>query len=97
VWEIEESKHRPGYVLHTVGWPLDYKTYGGTFIYHMDDRQVAMGLVVALDYKNPYLSPYEEYQARILWQTISTLLSFGWIYSRLRVDYLKSIRSLSIW
>ncbi|KAG0617711.1 hypothetical protein M758_4G009400 [Ceratodon purpureus] len=62
VWEIEESKHRPGYVLHTVGWPLDYKTYGGSFLYHMDNRQVAIGLVVALDYKNPYLSPYEEYQ-----------------------------------
>lgn len=62
VWEVEESKHIPGYVLHTVGYPLDYRTYGGTFLYHMDNRQVAIGLVVALDYKNPYLSPYEEYQ-----------------------------------
>ncbi|XP_002974941.2 electron transfer flavoprotein-ubiquinone oxidoreductase, mitochondrial isoform X1 [Selaginella moellendorffii] len=62
VWEVEESKHRPGFVLHTVGWPLNTKTYGGSFLYHMANRQVAVGLVVALDYQNPYLSPYEEYQ-----------------------------------
>eukprot|EP00850_Spirogloea_muscicola_P012239 SM000078S22098 [mRNA] locus=s78:393693:399098:+ [translate_table: standard] len=63
VWEVEESKHHPGEVLHTVGYPLDNKTYGGSFIYHMDNRQVALGLITALDYKNPYMSPFQEFQA----------------------------------
>ncbi|KAK8945250.1 hypothetical protein KSP39_PZI007734 [Platanthera zijinensis] len=62
VWEIEEEKHDPGAVLHTIGWPLDRSTYGGTFLYHMKDRQVALGLVVALNYRNPYLSPFDEFQ-----------------------------------
>lgn len=62
VWEIEEANHAPGMVLHTVGWPLDMNTYGGSFLYHMNDRQIAIGLVVALDYRNPYLSPYDEFQ-----------------------------------
>ncbi|KAL3675881.1 hypothetical protein R1sor_025829 [Riccia sorocarpa] len=62
VWEVDASKHRPGFSLHTVGWPLNTKTYGGSFLYHMDNQQVAVGFVVALDYKNPYLIPYEEYQ-----------------------------------
>ncbi|KAF2322067.1 hypothetical protein GH714_006186 [Hevea brasiliensis] len=62
VWEIDESKHNPGAILHTLGWPLDKKTYGGSFLYHMKDRQVSIGLVVALNYRNPYLSPYEEFQ-----------------------------------
>ncbi|CAN1833591.1 Electron transfer flavoprotein-ubiquinone oxidoreductase, mitochondrial [Linum perenne] len=62
VWEIDESKHTPGAVIHTLGWPLDHKTYGGSFLYHMDERQVALGLVVALNYRNPYLNPYEEFQ-----------------------------------
>nr|CAD1836334.1 unnamed protein product [Ananas comosus var. bracteatus] len=62
VWEIEEGKHDPGSVLHTIGWPLDSNTYGGSFLYHMDDRQVSIGFVVALNYRNPYLSPYDEFQ-----------------------------------
>ncbi|RLN19512.1 hypothetical protein C2845_PM02G09520 [Panicum miliaceum] len=62
VWEIEEGKHEPGSVIHTVGWPLDTKTYGGSFLYHLDDRQLAIGLVVALNYQNPFLSPYDEFQ-----------------------------------
>ncbi|KNA22170.1 hypothetical protein SOVF_036510 isoform B [Spinacia oleracea] len=62
VWEIDASKHQPGFVLHTLGWPLDYKTYGGSFLYHMKDNLVSIGLVVALDYQNPYLNPYEEFQ-----------------------------------
>ncbi|XP_072959335.1 electron transfer flavoprotein-ubiquinone oxidoreductase, mitochondrial [Typha angustifolia] len=62
VWEIEERKHEPGTVLHTVGWPLDLSTYGGSFLYHMNDRQISIGLVVALNYCNPYLSPYDEFQ-----------------------------------
>ncbi|CAH9131415.1 unnamed protein product [Cuscuta epithymum] len=62
VWEIDANKHIPGYVLHTLGWPLDHKTYGGSFVYHMKDKQVAIGLVVALNYHNPFLNPYEEFQ-----------------------------------
>ncbi|CAI9089752.1 OLC1v1024384C1 [Oldenlandia corymbosa var. corymbosa] len=62
VWEISSDKHEPGSVVHTVGWPLDSKTYGGSFFYHMEDRQVAVGLVVALNYQNPFLNPYEEFQ-----------------------------------
>ncbi|KAH9727525.1 Electron transfer flavoprotein-ubiquinone oxidoreductase [Citrus sinensis] len=62
VWEIDEGKHNPGEILHTLGWPLDQKTYGGSFLYHMNDRQIALGLVVALNYHNPFLNPYEEFQ-----------------------------------
>lgn len=62
VWEVEEGKHRPGDVLHTIGWPLDRNTYGGSFLYHMKDRQISIGLVIALDYHNPYLSPFDEFQ-----------------------------------
>ncbi|PNY08609.1 electron transfer flavoprotein-ubiquinone oxidoreductase mitochondrial-like [Trifolium pratense] len=62
VWEIDEEKHQPGAVLHTLGWPLDHKTYGGSFLYHMKDRQIALGLVVALNYQNPFMNPYEEFQ-----------------------------------
>ncbi|CAL5428327.1 unnamed protein product [Camellia sinensis] len=62
VWEIDSSKHEPGHVLHTLGWPLDNKTYGGSFLYHMKDRQVSLGLVVTLNYHNPFLNPYEEFQ-----------------------------------
>ena len=60
--EIDPAKHRPGLVVHTAGWPLDAGTYGGSFLYHMDNNQVAVGFVVGLGYRNPYLSPYEEFQ-----------------------------------
>lgn len=62
VWRVEEASHSPGTIWHSVGYPLDRGTYGGSFLYHMSDRRVAVGLVVALDYKNPYLSPYGEFQ-----------------------------------
>ncbi|MCG6953509.1 MAG: electron transfer flavoprotein-ubiquinone oxidoreductase [Betaproteobacteria bacterium] len=62
LWEIKPEKHRPGLVVHTAGWPLDAKTYGGSFLYHLDDNLVAVGFVVGLAYTNPYLSPYEEFQ-----------------------------------
>lgn len=62
IWEIDPSESKPGTVVHTVGWPLDSDTYGGAFIYHLDNNQVAVGFVVGLDYKNPYLSPFEEFQ-----------------------------------
>jgi len=62
LWEIDPSKHQPGLVIHTTGWPLDTKTYGGSFLYHLENNQVVVGYVVGLDYENPYLSPYEEFQ-----------------------------------
>lgn len=77
VWEIDESKHKPGFVLHTVGWPLDQRTYGGSFLYHMNDRQVSIGLVVALNYDNPFLSPYEEFQRLKRHPKIKALLDGG--------------------
>ncbi len=62
LWEIDPAKHHAGRALHSVGWPLDRQTYGGSFLYHLDNNQVAVGFVVALDYQNPYLSPFEEFQ-----------------------------------
>jgi electron-transferring-flavoprotein dehydrogenase len=62
LWEVKPERHEPGLVMHTAGWPLDAATYGGSFLYHMENRQVAVGFVVGLGYENPYLSPYEEFQ-----------------------------------
>ncbi len=62
IWEVEPAKHRPGNILHTVGWPLDMRTYGGSALYHMDNNQVVVLFVVGLDYSNPHLSPFEELQ-----------------------------------
>jgi electron-transferring-flavoprotein dehydrogenase len=62
LWEIEPSKHHPGRVVHTIGWPLDSRTYGGSFLYHLENNQVAVGFVIGLDYENPFLSPFEEFQ-----------------------------------
>jgi electron-transferring-flavoprotein dehydrogenase len=62
LWEAAPSRHQPGLVVHTVGWPLDAATYGGSFLYHLEDRQVAVGFVIGLDYKNPYLNLFEEFQ-----------------------------------
>lgn len=62
LWEVAPEHHHPGLVVHTAGWPLDSQTYGGSFLYHFGNCQVAVGLVVGLSYKNPYLSPFEEFQ-----------------------------------
>lgn len=62
LWEIAPELHQPGLVIHTAGWPLESDTYGGSFLYHLENNQVAVGLVVGLSYSNPYLSPYEEFQ-----------------------------------
>ena len=62
LWEIKPEHHKPGLVVHTAGWPLSHDTYGGSFLYHMENNQVAVGLVVGLGYSNPYLSPFEEFQ-----------------------------------
>jgi electron-transferring-flavoprotein dehydrogenase len=62
LWDIEPARHQPGLVVHSAGWPLDGQTYGGSFLYHAANHQVAVGLVVGLGYRNPYLSPFEEFQ-----------------------------------
>ncbi len=62
LWEIDPAKHKEGLVIHTAGWPLNAQTYGGSFLYHLPNHQVAVGFIVGLDYGNPYLSPFEEFQ-----------------------------------
>ncbi len=62
LWEINPDRHEPGHVWHSIGWPLDRRTYGGSFIYHLENNQVALGFVVGLDYQNPHLSPFQELQ-----------------------------------
>ena len=62
LWEIDPAVHQPGLTVHTVGWPLTSDTYGGSFLYHLEDNLVSVGFVVGLDYSNPHLSPYEEFQ-----------------------------------
>lgn len=62
LWEVDPAQSQPGLVVHTSGWPLDSDTYGGSFLYHLSDNLVAVGLVVGLDYANPWLSPFEEFQ-----------------------------------
>ena len=66
LWEIDPQRHQPGFVLHTAGWPMDNDTYGGAFLYHMEDNKIALGFITGLDYSNPYLSPFEEFQR---WKT----------------------------
>ncbi|RRD42666.1 electron transfer flavoprotein-ubiquinone oxidoreductase [Comamonadaceae bacterium OH3737_COT-264] len=66
LWEVPPEKAKPGLVVHTAGWPMDKETFGGGFLYHMEDNKVTLGFVVGLDYKNPWLSPFEEMQR---WKT----------------------------
>ena len=70
VWEIDPAKHEPGTVIHSIGWPLDIHTYGGSFLYHFEPEPerhlVAVGYVVGLDYENPYLNPYKEFQVKYI-------------------------------
>ena len=66
VWEIDPSRHSPGFVMHTAGWPMESDTYGGGFLYHMDGNKISMGFVTGLNYATPYLSPFEEFQR---WKT----------------------------
>jgi len=77
LWEIDPRKHRPGLVIHSAGWPLDARTYGGSFLYHMEDNLVSIGFVVGLSYANPYLSPYEEFQRYKTHSQIRTTLEGG--------------------
>ena len=62
LWEVPPENSKPGNIMHTTGWPLDTDTYGGSFLYHLDNNKISIGFVVGLDYKNPYLSPYMEFQ-----------------------------------
>ncbi|KAI0244102.1 hypothetical protein L0F63_001935 [Massospora cicadina] len=62
VWELDPSKHEAGLVTHTLGWPLDTHTYGGSWMYHMENNLLSVGFVVGLDYSNTYLNPYREFQ-----------------------------------
>ena len=66
LWQADPARHQPGLVVHTAGWPLDGNTYGGSFLYHAEEGKIAVGFVVGLDYPNPYLSPFEEFQR---WKT----------------------------
>jgi len=62
LWDLDPAKHQQGTVIHTAGWPMDRDTWGGSFIYHLENNQAAVGYVVGLDYRNPHLSPFEEMQ-----------------------------------
>ncbi|WP_425273662.1 electron transfer flavoprotein-ubiquinone oxidoreductase [Paraburkholderia hospita] len=77
LWEIDPAKHKPGLVIHTAGWPLDTQTYGGSFLYHIDNNQVMVGFVVGLGYSNPYLSPFEEFQRYKTHPSIRAFLEGG--------------------
>uniref|UniRef100_A0A0N4ZM92 Electron transfer flavoprotein-ubiquinone oxidoreductase n=1 Tax=Parastrongyloides trichosuri TaxID=131310 RepID=A0A0N4ZM92_PARTI len=80
LWEIDKSKHKPGYVEHTLGWPLQHNQYGGAFLYHIDDNGsplVSLGFILALDYNNPYLNPYQEFQRYKTHPTIAKHLEGG--------------------
>ena len=77
LWEIAPDKHQPGLVIHTAGWPLDSKTYGGSFLYHFSENKVAVGMVVGLSYRNPYLSPFEEFQRYKLHPAIRSTFEGG--------------------
>jgi electron-transferring-flavoprotein dehydrogenase len=77
LWEIDPAKHKPGLVIHTAGWPLESDTYGGSFLYHLDNNQVMVGFVVGLGYSNPYLSPFEEFQRYKTHPSIRAFLEGG--------------------
>ncbi|MDX1630575.1 MAG: electron transfer flavoprotein-ubiquinone oxidoreductase [Thermoanaerobaculia bacterium] len=77
IWELPEERMEPGQVLHTMGWPLGSDTYGGSFVYGMEDRQVIVGLVVGLDYENPRLDPHDEFQRFKTHPKIAALLEGG--------------------
>ncbi len=77
IWEINPDKHQQGLCQHTMGWPLDSHTYGGSWVYHMEKNMVSIGFVIGLDYKNPYLSPYEEMQRFKTHPSIRPMLEGG--------------------
>jgi electron-transferring-flavoprotein dehydrogenase len=62
LWEVKPERHQAGLIVHTTGWPVDRRTYGGSFLYHLENNQVAVGFVIGLDYENPWISPFDEFQ-----------------------------------
>nr|WP_207384497.1 electron transfer flavoprotein-ubiquinone oxidoreductase [Legionella impletisoli] len=77
IWRVSPEKHRLGEVVHTLGWPLDHQTYGGSFIYHFSEHRVSIGFVVGLDYQNPWLNPFSEMQRFKTHPFIRSLLEDG--------------------
>jgi|TARA_B100001939_G_scaffold80988_1_gene68855 electron-transferring-flavoprotein dehydrogenase len=77
IWKVDEKNHHEGLVMHTAGWPLDNNTYGGSFIYHAENKEVYLGYVIGLDYKNPHLSPFDEFQRFKTHPEISKMLTGG--------------------
>ena len=77
IWEVTPNQHQLGHVMHTIGWPLDTHTYGGSFIYHQEQHQISIGLVIGLDYQNPYLDPFAEFQRFKHHPSITPLLENG--------------------
>ena len=77
IWKVNDQQHHEGLVMHTAGWPLDNKTYGGSFVYHADKKQIYVGYVIGLDYKNPYLSPFDEFQRFKTHKDIQKMLEGG--------------------
>ena len=77
IWEVDEKQHEEGLVIHSIGWPLDNKTYGGGFVYHAEKKQIFIGYVIGLDYQNPYLSPFDEFQKFKTHKDIRKMLEGG--------------------
>ena len=77
IWEIDPEKHKQGSVIHSVGWPMSMETYGGSFLYHIENNKVAVGFVVGLDYKNPYIDPFAEFQRFKTHPAIATVFEGG--------------------
>ena len=77
IWEVSEKQHQEGLVMHTAGWPLDSKTYGGSFVYHAEKKQIYIGYVIGLDYQNPHLSPFDEFQRFKTHPAIKKMLERG--------------------
>ena len=77
LWQLDPKQHQEGLVLHTAGWPMNFTTWGGSFIYHLSDHQAYVGYVVALDYKNPFLSPFDEFQRFKMHPAIRPMLEGG--------------------
>lgn len=77
IWKVKPENHKPGVVIHTIGWPLDNSTYGGSFVYHYSENRISIGFVVGLDYKNTFLSPFEEMQKFKTHPYVSALLKDG--------------------
>ena len=77
LWEIDPAKHQPGLVIHSAGWPLQSDTYGGSFLYHMENNLVSVGFVLGLGFENPYLSPFEEFQRYKTHPAIKTFFEGG--------------------